>query len=497
MEHRTSRLALSVLLAAILLSTATHTSADPVPVIVLETITSGLDSPVAITHAGDGTGRLFVTQQGGRIMIIENGALVATPFLDVAALASSGGERGLLSAAFHPAYETNGFFFINYTNLGGDTVVARYSVLEGDPNLANPASATILLVIDQPSSNHNGGQLQFGPDGFLYIGMGDGGGAGDTSNNAQDPQELLGKMLRIDVDGALPYEIPGTNPFVGDPTTLDEIWAIGVRNPWRFSFDRLTGDLFIADVGQSNIEEVDFQPAASTGGENYGWRLMEGSQCFNPAVGCDNGTLTLPIVEYTHAEGCSITGGYRYRGALAPGLEGAYLFGDYCSGTIWGATENGGSWQRSEFLQTSLSFTTFGEDEDGEMYVADDSFGTNGTIYRITTAPACEVVLTQQNYGNGETATASTLRLSNLSAGPVATELKIWLGTPGAPTSVVNIGADGALELPAGFDLDLGPLPFLPVNAGTPRGDFEFSCRMLDPVTGAVLAEDRETFVVE
>lgn len=488
---------LRCLLGLLLVALPTAALADPPPIVLIEPVTSGLESPVAITHAGDGSGRLFITQQGGQIVIFENGSLLATPFLDVDPLASGGSERGLLSVAFHPDYETNGFLFVNYTDNAGDTVIARYSVLANDPNQVDPSSATVLMVIDQPGSNHNGGQLQFGPDGFLYIGMGDGGGAGDPANNAQNPQLLLGKMLRIDVDGALPYEIPADNPFVGDATTLDEIWAIGVRNPWRFSFDRLTGDLLIADVGQSDIEEINFQPAGSPGGENYGWRLMEGSSCFNPAAGCNDGTLTLPIVEYTHAEGCSITGGTRYRGKLAPALDGAYIFGDYCSGTIWSATENAGTWQRASLLQTAFSISTFGEDEDGELYVADLSFGTNGTVYRIVTAPACEVELTQPNYTNGEIVTASTLRLSNPSGSPVETELKIWLGTPSAAASFVNVGADGALDLPAGLDLDLGPLPFLPVNAGTPIGQYEFSCRMLDPVTGALLSEDRERFDIE
>jgi glucose/arabinose dehydrogenase len=282
------------------------------PQIDLQPVAVGLANPVAITNAGDGSGRLFITLQAGRIVIYDGTRVLPTPFLDITPLVSSGGERGLLSVAFHPNYRTNGVFFVDYTNTDGNTVIARYSVSQ-DANIADPNSAAILLTITQPFANHNGGQLQFGPDGYLYIGMGDGGSGGDPSNNAQNLGTLLGKILRIDVDGASPYAIPADNPFVGVPSTLPEIWAYGLRNPWRFSFDRLTGDLFIADVGQDSWEEVDFQPAGSQGGENYGWRLMEGNHCYNPPTNCDPGGLTPPILEYEHgtndANGCSISGG--------------------------------------------------------------------------------------------------------------------------------------------------------------------------------------------
>ena len=283
------------------------------PEIKVEPVITGLANPVAITHAGDGSGRLFITLKGGQVIIYDGTQMLPTPFLDITSLVSSGGEQGLLSVAFHPNYASNGLFFVNYTDTNGDTVIARYSV-STDPNVGDQSSAFILLTITQPFSNHNGGQLQFGPDGYLYIGMGDGGSGGDPQNNAQNLLTLLGKMLRIDVDGGNPYAIPVDNPFLGDPTALDEIWASGFRNPWRFSFDRLTGDLFIADVGENRREEVDFQPASSPGGENYGWRLMEGNLCFNPPTNCNNGTLTLPILEYDHLLGCSVTGGHRYRG---------------------------------------------------------------------------------------------------------------------------------------------------------------------------------------
>jgi hypothetical protein len=353
----------------------------------LETTISGLANPVAITHAGDGSGRLFITEQGGRILIYDGSELLPAPFLDISALLSTGGERGLLSVAFHPNYASNGHFYVNYTNTGGDTVIARYSV-SNDPNLADPASALTVLTIAQPYSNHNGGQLQFGPDGYLYIGMGDGGDAGDPNNYAQNPASLLGKMLRIAVDGDAPYGVPADNPFISDEQVRDEIWALGLRNPWRFSFDRSTGDLFIGDVGQNSWEEIDYQPAGSTGGENYGWRLMEGNHCFNPGTNCNDGSLTLPVLEYGHDLGCSVTAGYRYRGKDNPLLSGLYIYGDFCSGRIWGAKPGGdGNWSAEELMDTNLNISTFGEDENGELYVVHRA-SPGGSVYRIVqTAP--------------------------------------------------------------------------------------------------------------
>jgi len=351
--------------------------------IQIEAVITGLDNPVAITHAGDGSGRLFITQLAGQILIFDGNQILPEPFLDIGALVSAGSERGLFSVSFHPDYTNNGFLFVNYTDINGDTAVARYSV-SAEPNVVDRSSAFILLAVPQPFANHNGGQLQFGPDGFLYIGMGDGGSGGDPSNNAQTLNNLLGKILRIDVDGGSPYSIPPGNPFTGEPGASEEIWALGLRNPWRFSFDRLNGDLFIADVGQSNLEEINFQPVDSQGGENYGWRLMEGSACFNPSVNCNNGMLTLPNLEYDHSLGCSVTGGYRYRGDENPGLLGVYFYGDFCTGRIWGAIQNNaGQWTATVLLDTDLSITAFGEDENGEIYLADFSSG-DGTIYRIS-----------------------------------------------------------------------------------------------------------------
>ena len=368
--------------------------------IELEPVITGLDRPVAITNAGDGSDRLFITLLGGQIRIFDGQQILAQPFLDISSLVTSGGEQGLFSVAFHPDYANNGWLYVDYTDLNGNTVIASYSI-SADPNIVDPASAAILLSISQPFANHNGGQLQFGPDGYLYIGMGDGGSGGDPQNNAQTLSTLLGKMLRIDVDGAPPYSIPADNPFINDPVAREEIWALGLRNPWRFSFDRQTGDLFIADVGQSTLEEVDFQPSHSTGGANYGWRLMEGSDCYNPTTNCNNGMLTLPILEYDHSLGCSITGGYRYRGTANLGLWGVYFYADWCSGRIWGATEdNAGTWTAVQLLDTAFQITAFGEDENGEIYVTDYASGA-GAVYRIVEAPAAPAPNVLSNDGGG------------------------------------------------------------------------------------------------
>ncbi len=370
------------------------------PSIMLTPLPGSLSSPVQVTNAHDGTNRLFVVEQTGTIRIYENGSLLATPFLDISSLITCCGEQGLLSVAFHPNYASNGSFYVYYINniaSPGDVTIARYSVSSGDPNVADPNSALIVLVVPHPTnSNHNGGQLFFGPtDGYLYIGTGDGGSGGDPPNNAQNLQVLLGKILRIDINGGghmpcgqstlMPYLIPASNPFAGSVPGCDEIWAYGMRNPWRFSFDRATTDLLIGDVGQNLYEEVDFQPASSTGGENYGWRLMEGFHCYNPSSNCNDGTLTLPILEHTHSAGwCAIIGGYRYRGTAIPGLVGTYVYSDNCLGDIYGATQAGdGSWSTALVKSTTYSVSGFGEDEAGEVYVCD----LGGKIYRIDPSP--------------------------------------------------------------------------------------------------------------
>jgi glucose/arabinose dehydrogenase len=381
------------------------------PSIALEQIANmrsvGGSNPVAIVDAGDGSGRLFIVEQPGRIMIYDGAQLHLTPFLDIHTIVSLGGEQGLLGLAFDPSFATNHYFYVNYTGKSGigDTVIARYQVSASNPNIANTASATTLLTIVQPQTNHNGGALQFGPDGYLYISSGDGGNGGDEGpghnpmiGNAQDLNSLLGKILRIDVrninisDG-LPYDIPPGNPFVNDNNseTRAEIWAYGLRNPWRFSFDRQTGDMFIGDVGQGSREEIDFQPPGA-GGQNYGWRRMEGSLCYNPAADCQTDALVMPILEYHNPHYLNaVVGGYRYRGSRFPELLGTYFYADYGSGQIWGATQNGTSWTATELLGASdVRVSTFGEDQDGELYLADHY---SGRIYRITTAAASKANL--------------------------------------------------------------------------------------------------------
>ena len=356
----------------------------------LQRVTGGLDVPVGLAHAGDGSGRLFVVEKPGRIRVLENGALLAAPLLDIVdRVGSQQSEQGLLGLAFHPAFAQNGLFYVNYTDRQGDTVVSRFSMPSGwepgDLPVADPGSEVPLLKLDQPAGNHNGGHLAFGPDGYLYIGTGDGGAAGDKFGNGQNGATLLGAMLRIDVDGGDPYAIPADNPFVGDPGVRDEIWALGLRNPWRYSFDRLTGDLYIADVGQYLYEEVDFQPAAHPGGWNYGWPIMEGSHCFPADVECDRAGLTLPLLEYDHTQGCSITGGYVYRGKQFPSFQGVYVFGDFCTGRIWGLAQRTGSEpQVVELAQADLRVSSFGEDEQGEIYVLDMG---SGELFKLVVAP--------------------------------------------------------------------------------------------------------------
>jgi len=396
----------------------------------LQPVVSGLVRPLAVAAPDDGSGRLFIAQQTGEILIWDGDEILTTPFLDVSGLIACCGERGLLGLALHPDFASNGLFYIDYTDSDGDTVVARYQT-SADPNLADPFSAQTLLSVDQPDaySNHNGGHLIFGPDGYLYIGLGDGGGGGDPGGNGQDPTTLLGSILRIDVDDSdagLEYAIPPDNPFVGDPGGRDEIWAWGLRNPWRFTFDRVTRDLFIGDVGQNAVEEIDFAPAASDGGENYGWNVMEGSTCYNAAT-CDQTGLVLPILEYTHPLGRSVTGGFRYRGDAYPTLRGVYLYADYGEGIIWGTVPRcDGAWQSRILLDTSFLLSSFGEDVDGELLLARYA-STNGGISRITVpagsgGPVVLVEPAQPSLGPvsvGDTASTELL-LTNTNAGPEA-----------------------------------------------------------------------------
>jgi glucose/arabinose dehydrogenase len=351
-------------------------------------VASGLSSPLLVTHAGDGSDRLFVVEQTGKVRIVKGGSLLSASFIDISRSVSDGGEQGLLGLAFHPSYESNRKLYLSFTDLNGTSVIREYRVSASNPDRVDGSSGRTLLRVKQPYANHNGGHIAFGPDGYLYVGFGDGGSGGDPGNRAQSRGTILGKILRIDVNrrtGSLAYGIPSTNPYVGR-SGLDQIWAYGLRNPWRFSFDRTTGDLWIGDVGQGSWEEVD-RALASSGrnagrGVNYGWRVMEGAHCFRPASGCVRTGKTLPLTEYGHSNGrCSVTGGYVYRGRTYPDLVGAYFFADYCSGEIWyvdrGASR-GVAPRRA--IDTNTRITSFGEDEAGELYVS----SAEGTVYRVS-----------------------------------------------------------------------------------------------------------------
>jgi glucose/arabinose dehydrogenase len=407
------------------------------PTLALGAPIRGFTSPVGVTHADDGSGRVFVVEQGGRIRIVKSGVLQPAPFLDIAARISAGGERGLLGLAFPPDYARRGYFYVNYTNTAGNTVISRFQRSASNPDAADPASEQILLTIAQPFANHNGGQLAFGPaDRMLYVGMGDGGDGGDPGNRAQNPQQLLGKILRLDTETGRPftYTTPASNPFVTNAAFRPEIWALGVRNPWRFSFDRATADLFIADVGQGSFEEIDFQPAASAGGENYGWRIMEGTHCFNPNP-CSMAGLTLPVVEYGHGAGdCSVTGGHVYRATTYPRMQGLYFYGDFCSGRIWALRRVSGNWQSTLLLDTSIQISAFGEDESGNLFVA--SYGT-GELFPLvdngaalppppTPTPA-KVKFTSASFSAGEQAGAAAVTVAR--TGDAAPELFVDYAT--------------------------------------------------------------------
>ena len=357
----------------------------------LAPVANGFDRALLVT-APAGDDRLFVVEQGGTIRIVRpNGTVAPRPFLDISSLVSGGGEQGLLGLAFHPRYASNGRLFVNYTNRPGDTIVAELRV-SGNPDVANPASRRRLLRIVQPFENHNGGMVAFGPDGFLYIGMGDGGSGGDPGNRAQNLRSLLGKMLRIDVNGRAgnrQYRIPRTNPFRGRSDVPPEIFALGLRNPWRFSFDRTRGDLWIGDVGQNSREEIDFATLARARGANFGWKRFEGRSRFSN-VGLGGGRLIQPVAQYSHSTGCSVTGGYVYRGPSIPGLDGRYVFSDFCSSQVWSLRAGptpGGLRDISGSLGTRLptpggsgdgGVRGFGEGADGRLYVS-----TGGTVWRF------------------------------------------------------------------------------------------------------------------
>lgn len=333
-----------------------------------EQVIGDLKRPVDI-QSPPGDDRLFILEQDGRIRLWQNGQLLPEPFLDITdRVGTRGSEQGLLGLAFHPRFSENGYFYVNYTDRQGNTVIARFQASPGATQ-APAASEKRLLYIPQPYPNHNGGGMAFGPDGYLYLGLGDGGSAGDPQNHAQNPRALLGKLLRIDVDSGDPYAIPPDNPFG------NEVWAYGLRNPWRFAFDR-NGDLYIADVGQNKWEEVDFLPAGTLGGANFGWNLWEGNHPYKfnpPAEG-----MIFPVAEYGHDQGCSITGGVVYRGSM-PEWQGVYFFGDYCSGVIWGLLRTPQGWQMQRLFETGANITTFGQDANGEVYFAHHG----GSVYRL------------------------------------------------------------------------------------------------------------------
>ena len=350
----------------------------------LVSFANGLISPVCIANAGDS--RLFVIDQHGLIRIIHSdGTVNPIPFLNISNRVTFGGEQGLLGIAFHPQYKTNGYFYVNYVGVSDSTHISRFSVSSTDPDVADPSSELKLMTIFQPYANHNGGDLVFGADGYLYIGLGDGGSGGDPGNRAQNLMEYLGKILRIDVNQGMPYSVPASNPFYNSSNARKEIWAYGLRNPWRFSFDRLTHDLWIADVGETAYEELDLQPASSTGGENYGWRCYEGNVPFN-SVGCgSSSTYTFPVYTYPHGPECAVIGGYMNRFSSSSPYYGYYFFADYCSDKIWTLHQVSGNWVVADFGQfPGNNLSAFGEDMNGQLYVAGR---TSGTIYRINDIP--------------------------------------------------------------------------------------------------------------
>ncbi|MGH7561640.1 MAG: PQQ-dependent sugar dehydrogenase [Gemmatimonadales bacterium] len=357
--------------------------APPDPTITLRPITSGLSFPLFLTPAPGDVARLFVVEKGGRIKVLEDEAVSTTPFLDLSAAVSTGGEQGLLGLAFHPRYAQNGIFVVNYTDLEGDTRISTFRVT-ADPEVADRASERVILAVDQPFANHNGGMLAFGPDGKLYIGLGDGGSSGDPQGNAQNRNALLGKLLRLTIADDGSASVPADNPFAGQAGARPEIWSLGLRNPWRFSFDRTTGDLYIGDVGQNRVEEIDVVTDVSQFGRgvNFGWNVLEGNDCFSPSSGCSRTGLTPPIIEYDHGDACSVTGGYVYRGSAVPSLTGHYFYADFCAGWVRSfrlalpSVTDHVEWPS---LRPGGQITSFGEDARGELYV----LTAGGTIHRI------------------------------------------------------------------------------------------------------------------
>ncbi|MFL6336268.1 MAG: PQQ-dependent sugar dehydrogenase [Pyrinomonadaceae bacterium] len=473
------------------------------PQLALVSPFGGLSSPVGIINAADGSNRLFIVEQGGRIRVVKNGALLSTPFLDISTRISTGGERGLLGLAFPPGFTTKRHFYVYYTNPSGDLVIARYRVSSGNADVADASSEQVVITIPHPGqANHNGGQMVFGPqDGYLYAGTGDGGSAGDPPNNAQNTNVLLGKILRLDVETGDPttYTVPPSNPFVGRTGFRPEIWAYGVRNPWRFSFDRQTGDLFIADVGQGNYEEIDFQPAASKGGENYGWRVMEGFHCYPPGTAtCNQTGLTPPVLEYDHSAGdCSVTGGYVYRGSAFPRMQGLYFYGDFCTGRIWGLRRVSSAWQSTLLLDTSFNITAFGEDEGGNLYAASYSTGQVYSVVDTTPTPTPTPIPTPTPTGTPEIKFGSTAFVVPEQSGP-ATITVSRSGDPSPEVSVEYATSDGTASSRSDYTAAGGTLHFatgetqktflvLLTNDDTHEGDETLTVTLSNLVGGGVL----------
>ncbi|MFT5166269.1 MAG: glucose/arabinose dehydrogenase [Saprospiraceae bacterium] len=482
--------------------------------ITLVQFATGFTAPVHIVNAGDE--RLFIVERFGKIKIIdEAGATLATPFLDISSQVNTNpNERGLLGLVFHPDYTNNGYFYVNYTRNDGDTRISRFSVDATDSNIADQSSETIIMEIAQPFWNHDGGNLVFGPDGYLYIGTGDGGDGGDPGNRAQNPQNLLGKMLRIDVDNGTPYGIPADNPFVNDVNTLDEIWAIGLRNPWRYSFDRETGDLWIGDVGQGQWEEIDFEPANSGGGFNYGWRCYEGNANYNTS-GCGSASdYMAPILDYNHSgfTHCSVTGGFVYRGCDNPDLKGHYIYADYCSGRFWSIVSDGaGGWNDQQVGSfPGYDISTFGEDVNGELYTARL---TNGRIYKINSTNTVSIDIqpgvasnTLEGPSGYDTyqwfyeeqaiggATADTLDITSTGTGNYM--LVVTTANGCTYTSEVFFGVLGLEDLASFEAFSVNPNPFtdeltlsMEVNSST-----EVSIQVVD-ITGKIIFSKEATLV--
>jgi len=344
-------------------------------------VVKAFKNPTDVVFSPDGTGRLFVLEQPGTIRIVKDGKISNDVFLNVASqLTSSGNEQGLLGLAFHPKYSENGLFFIAYTDKKGQPTLARYAVSKSSPDQADASSGKVLLSVPHPFPNHNGGEIEFGPDGYLYWGIGDGGAAADPFDNGQNVQTMLGAILRLDINTDV-YAIPPDNPFKNVEKARPELWAIGLRNPWRFSFDSKTGDLYIADVGQNRWEEIDVQPAGSKGGENYGWAVYEGNMEFKPNPDVPRNKVVFPVTEYEHGDaGCSVTGGFVYHGKALPELDGTYIYGDYCSGWMWTLKRNGTAWTNTKFMESGFAITSFGLDADGELYVMDRK---SGGLYKL------------------------------------------------------------------------------------------------------------------